>query len=280
MKGIVTKAIGGFFFPADEKQNIFQTRIRGKIKEKVYPGDYVEFSDGIIENLYPRKSLLYRPMVANVDQVLIVLSIDNPAFDRKMLDRFLVVVEEADLKPLIVINKIDLVDDLESFKEELTDYQQAGYRLFFMSVKKSIGLADLTEALHGHINVMTGPSGVGKSSLINAIVKGAELKVGEISRKLKRGVHTTRHVELLPVNQGGWVADTPGFTSLELSHIFPEELTFFYPEFIKYLAQCKFTGCSHTHEPDCAVKKAVADGLISKKRYETYQIFYNELTEE
>ncbi len=280
MKGIVTKAIGGFFFPADEKQNIFQTGIRGKVKEKVYPGDYVEFSEGIIEKVYPRKSLLNRPMVANVNQVLIVLSIKNPKFDRKILDRFLVVVEEANLKPLIIINKIDLVDALESFKEELIDYQQAGYHIFFMSVNKRRGLEELKEALHGQINVMTGPSGVGKSSLINAIIKDADLKVGEISRKLKRGVHTTRHVELLPVHKSGWVADTPGFTSLDLSHILPEELTFFYPEFIKYLAKCKFTGCSHTHEPDCAVRKAVTDGLVSKKRYETYQNFYNELTEE
>lgn len=277
MKGFVTKAIGGFFFVADEKQNIYQTRIRGKIKDTVYPGDYVEFNEEVIEKVYPRKSLLHRPAIANVDQVLIVLSVAKPEFDRRLLDRFLIIVEKAVLNPLIVINKIDLAEG--GFFEQFEDYRTAGYQVYFISVKERKGIEELMKDLGGHINVMTGPSGVGKSSLINTLVAEERMEVGEISKRLKRGRHTTRHVEFLAVENRGWVADTPGFTSLEIKHILPEELTYFYPEFIPYLDKCKFRGCSHTHEPVCAVKDAVAESLIPAERYESYRNFYSELKE-
>lgn len=277
MKGFITKAIGGFFFVADEKQNIYQTRIRGKIKDTVYPGDYVEFNEEVIEKVYPRKSLLHRPAIANVDQVLIVLSVAKPEFDRRLLDRFLIIVEKAALNPLIVINKIDLVEG--GFFEQFEDYRTAGYQVYFISVKERKGIEELMKDLGGHINVLTGPSGVGKSSLINTLVAEERMEVGEISKRLKRGRHTTRHVEFLAVENRGWVADTPGFTSLEIKHILPEELTYFYPEFIPYLDKCKFRGCSHTHEPVCAVKDAVAESLIPAERYESYRNFYSELKE-
>lgn len=277
MKGFITKAIGGFFFVADEKQNIYQTRIRGKIKDTVYPGDYVEFNEEVIEKVYPRKSLLHRPAIANVDQVLIVLSVAKPEFDRRLLDRFLIIVEKAALNPLIVINKIDLAEG--GFFEQFEDYRTAGYQVYFISVKERKGIEELMKDLGGHINVLTGPSGVGKSSLINTLVAEERMEVGEISKRLKRGRHTTRHVEFLAVENRGWVADTPGFTSLEIKHILPEELTYFYPEFIPYLDKCKFRGCSHTHEPVCAVKDAVAESLIPAERYESYRNFYSELKE-
>lgn len=277
MKGFITKAIGGFFFVADEKQNIYQTRIRGKIKDTVYPGDYVEFNEEVIEKVYPRKSLLHRPAIANVDQVLIVLSVAKPEFDRRLLDRFLIIVEKAVLNPLIVINKIDLAEG--GFFEQFEDYRTAGYQVYFISVKERKGIEELMKDLGGHINVLTGPSGVGKSSLINTLVAEERMEVGEISKRLKRGRHTTRHVEFLAVENRGWVADTPGFTSLEIKHILPEELTYFYPEFIPYLDKCKFRGCSHTHEPVCAVKDAVAESLIPAERYESYRNFYSELKE-
>lgn len=276
MKGIITKAVGGFFFTSDQEQNTYSSKIRGKIREKVYPGDYVDFANGIIEKLYPRNNLLFRPAIANVDQVLIVLATSNPSFDRRTLDRFLIMLEEAVIEPLIVINKIELAASY--FKNEFDDYINAGYKVFFLSVKQDIGIKKLIDNLHTHINVLTGPSGVGKSSLINEIVTGIDLEVGEVSKRLKRGVHTTRHVELLPVGNGGWVADTPGFTSLDIQHILPEELTYFYPEFIDYLNKCKFRGCSHTHEPKCAVKEAVDQGDISQLRYNSYKSFYDELT--
>jgi ribosome biogenesis GTPase len=277
MKGFVTKAIGGFFYVADEKENIYRTTIRGRIRDTVYPGDYIELKDEVIEKLYPRKSLLYRPAIANVDQVLIVLSVANPEFDRRLLDRFLIIVEKAELNPLIVINKIDLAE--EGFYEQFKDYQAAGYQLYFLSVKEKKGIEDLKRDLGEHINVLTGPSGVGKSSLINELVAEEKMKVGEVSKRLKRGVHTTRHVEFLAVENRGWVADTPGFTSLEIKHIQPEELTYFYPEFLPFLDKCKFRTCSHTHEPNCAVKAAVNDSLISVDRYDSYRNFYNELQE-
>ncbi|MFW5981912.1 MAG: ribosome small subunit-dependent GTPase A [Halanaerobiaceae bacterium] len=275
MKGIICKTLGGFFFTADKEQNLYTTKIRGKVREKVYPGDYVEFEDNIIEKVYPRKSLLHRPAIANVDQVLIVLAVEAPRFDRKLLDRFLIMVEEAAMDPLIIINKVDLTD--KSIEEEFIDYKKAGYQVFFISVEQKVGFEKLIASLHEHINVLTGPSGVGKSSLINEIVVDANMEVAEVSKKLKRGVHTTRHVELLPVADGGWLADTPGFTSLDIKHILADELRYFYPEFIDYMPNCKFRGCSHTHEPKCAVKDAVESGEISKNRYQSYLFFYKEL---
>lgn len=275
MRGIITKAIGGFFFTADDKQNIYRCKLRGKIRDQVYPGDYVEFEDEIVEQIYDRERLLHRPAVANVDQVLIVLAVSDPAFNRRMLDRFLIIVEEASLKPLIVINKIELADS--ELKLQLDDYLNAGYEVCFVSVNEDIGLEKLKDNLHQHINVFTGPSGVGKSSLINKLIVDANLKVGEVSKRLKRGVHTTRQVDLLPVVDGGWIADTPGFTSLDLSHVLSEELTYFYPEFLDYQVNCKFRGCSHTHEPKCAVKDAVENGEISKFRYNSYKLFYEEV---
>lgn len=277
MKGIITRAVGGFFFPADEKQHIYQTKMRGKVRDKVYPGDIVEFNGEMIEALYPRNNLLHRPNIANVEQVLVIQSLENPVLDRTLLDRFLIMVEATGLEPLIVINKIELARERD-LVEEFSDYQKAGYKVFLVSVMEKQGIEELIDELHDKITVLTGPSGVGKSSIINQIIGSEEMKVGIISHKLKRGTHTTRHVELLPVNKGGWVADTPGFTSLEINHIPLEELTYFYPEFEEYLDNCKFRGCSHTHEPGCTVKKAVSTGNISIKRYQTYKKIYEELT--
>lgn len=277
MKGIITKAVGGFFFPADSQQQIYRTKIRGKVKEKVYPGDLVKFAGGMIEELYPRKNRLLRPSIANVDQVVIVQAVAAPSLDRRLLERFLLIVEAEGLLPLIVINKTDLVADKTKIQEELADYQKAGYRVCLVSVKKNCGLDELVKLLDQRINVLTGPSGVGKSSLINKIVKEARLEVGAISPRLQRGTHTTRHVELLPIKEGGWVADTPGFTSLDIDQIAAEDLSFLYPEFAQYLNQCKFRLCSHTHEPGCSVKNAVEQGEISQRRYQSYQTFYQEI---
>jgi ribosome biogenesis GTPase / thiamine phosphate phosphatase len=276
MQGIVTKAIGGFFFVADNRQEIYQARIRGKIKTRIYPGDSVEYLNGMIEEIYPRRNLLYRPSIANVDQVLIVLSLTEPEMDRKLLDRFLIMVESVEMSPLIIINKIDLSPERE-LTLEFKDYITAGYQVYFISAKKGSGLEKLLTGLYKKVNVLTGPSGVGKSSLINHLITGINMPVGQISPRLKRGVHTTRHVELLPVNRGGWIADTPGFSILDINYIARDELGYLFPEFNGYLENCKFRRCSHTHEPGCAVKKAVGEGMISSSRYKSYQLFYQEL---
>ncbi|ACL69753.1 ribosome small subunit-dependent GTPase A [Halothermothrix orenii] len=279
MKGLVTKAVGGFFFVADEQQNIIRTRIRGKVKRKVYPGDFVKVNDAMIEKLYPRTNLLFRPAVANVDQVLVIHSIQNPPFARKMLDKFLIMVEAIGVKPVIIINKIDLkVPDIE-LEKEMKDYKEEGYQVYLISVKEKMGLNELYLTLEEKLSVLAGPSGVGKSSLIKALVPEARVKIGEVSQKLKRGVHTTRHVELLPINKGGWIADTPGFSALDLRGILSENLRFYFPGLARYEGQCKFRGCTHTHEPGCQVKKAVKEGMISEKRYNSYLNIYRDLEE-
>lgn len=280
MKGIIRKAIGGFFFVTTKNKLSYRTKIRGKIRKRVYPGDYVEISvaDKIIESVYPRENLLQRPRIANVDQVLVVQSVTRPDWDGLLLDRFLLMIEAAQLNPIIVINKLDLVENQNSINSKLKVYTDAGYRVFFVSAKERVGLDKLKEGMTGMVNVLTGPSGVGKSALINSLVPAADLQTQEVSAKLDRGVHTTRYVELLPLGEGGLIADTPGFTSLSIDNISKEELTYLMPEFRSYLRDCKFSRCSHTHEPDCAVKEAVNKGEISEARYQSYKMFYKELS--
>ena len=278
MRAIITKTLGGFFFVADKEQNIYKTHIRGRIQKTVYPGDRVLCNKGkkLIEEILPRKSLLKRPKIANVDQVLVIQSYQEPKFDFKLLDRFLILVEAANLKPIIVINKIDLRED-DDYRERFKCYSNAGYRICFVSVENKYGIKELSKYLTDKISVMAGPSGTGKSSIINCIIPGINLPTGKVSKKLKRGVHTTRHVELLPLSAGGWIADTPGFTSLDINHIEQKNLTFYFPEFLRYMSGCKFNTCSHLHEPGCAVQKAVKEGEISSSRYQSYKMFYKEL---
>lgn len=278
MKGIITRTIGGFFFVAGKDQQEYRARIRGRIQEEVYPGDRVELNreDMMIEKIYERVNLFLRPVVANVEQVLIVHSLDSPPLQRNLLDRFILLAESADLLPLIVINKIDL-EQKDDYRCILQDYEQAGYRLCFTSAVSETGLSRLSSELDDRINVTCGPSGAGKSSLINCLVDKADLPTRSISKKLKRGVHTTKHIRLLPLESGGWLADTPGFSSLDISHINADRIKFYFPEFSGYHLDCKFNTCSHTHEPGCAVKKAVANGEISEQRYKSYRTFYQEL---
>ncbi|MFN2339856.1 MAG: ribosome small subunit-dependent GTPase A [Halanaerobium sp.] len=279
MKGILIKLIGGFFFVADSQKNIYQCRIRGKIREKIYPGDYVEIDkeNMILEDYYPRNNLLKRPKVANVDQVVIMHSVKDPDFAPSLLDRFLLLVESSGFEPLIVINKIDQAE--AGFKENFVEYQEAGYQLDFISVKENKNLDQLFEKLNNKINVLTGPSGSGKSSFLNKVIEDADLKTAAVSKKSKKGVHTTRMVELLSLPNNGWVADTPGFSSMNKLNleIEAEDLSWYFPEIAKYNNDCKFNGCSHLHEPGCVVQQKVENGEISARRYQSYQQLYNEL---
>jgi ribosome biogenesis GTPase len=281
MKGILIKLIGGFFFVADQNKNIYQCGIRGKIREKIYPGDYVEIDkeNMILEDYYPRSNLLKRPKVANVDQVVIMHSVKEPDFTPSLLDRFLLLVESSGFEPLIVINKIDRAE--EGFKENFEEYQEAGYQLDFISVKENKNLDQLFEKLNNKINVLTGPSGSGKSSFLNKVIENADLKTAAVSKKLKKGVHTTRMVELLSLPNNGWVADTPGFSSMTKLNleIEAEDLSWYFPEIAKYNNDCKFNRCSHLHEPGCVVQQKVENGEISARRYQSYQQIYNELKE-
>ena len=281
MKGLLIKLIGGFFFVADKNQKIYQCRIRGKIREKIYPGDYVEIDkeNKILEDYYPRTNLLKRPKVANVDQVVIMHSVKNPDFTSSLLDRFILLVESSGFEPVIVINKIDQAET--GFKDNFDDYRKAGYDLHFISVRENKNLQDLFEKLSNKINVLTGPSGTGKSSFLNKVIEDADLKTASVSKKLKKGVHTTRMVELLSLPNNGWIADTPGFSSMTKLDLEIEldNLSWYFPEIAKYNNDCKFNRCTHLHEPGCVVQQKIEDGEISKRRYQSYQQIYNELKE-
>ncbi len=271
MEGIVTETIGGFFYVADNNREIHQCRIRGKVQETIYPGDKVRIEDKMIEELIERENLLPRPKVANVSAVNIMFSVNQPEINFNMIDRFLLLIEREGFNPVIFINKLDLEPNFaEEKNKKLAAYEKAGYSIFIFSVKEQTNLRQVEKSLQRGINVMAGPSGVGKTALINKLVPEADLELGDISEKLGRGTHTTRQVKLLPLKKGGWVADTPGFTSLSLENLFPEEVKLCFPEFAEYRNSCHFSSCSHTHEPDCAVKKAVAAGEIAEFRYESY----------
>lgn len=280
MEGIITKTLGGFFF-VKVKNNIMRCRIRGKIQKTIYPGDHVivDIDNEIVEDLKDRKNLLDRPKVANLDQVLILHSLKEPPLDLNLLDRFILMAESSGLIPIVVFNKIDLVDNLDSIKEELNIYKKIGYDIFYISAKKHLGLDKLYEELKNSLSVIAGPSGSGKSTLINSIVDDVKLPTKDVSKKSKRGVHTTRHVELIPLKRNGFVVDTPGFTNIDIRDITSDNLKYYFPEFENYNGKCKFSTCSHTHEPGCAVKKALREDKISEKRFLSYKNIYNELKE-
>lgn len=273
--------IGGFVFVHLDNGEEERCKPRGKIREDMYPGDRVVIEDGMVEELLPRKNLLMRPKVANVEQVLLVQSLKDPKINFKLLDRFLILIESLEYNPLIVINKIDLVDELDlNIETAVAPYKNAGYQVFLTSVKNEIGLDQVNQAVSEGITVLAGPSGVGKTALLNKLIPGSNLKVGDISKKLKRGTHTTREVRLLKMNNNsGWIADTPGFSTLELDGIEAEDLKFYFPEFNPYLNQCKFNNCNHIHEPGCLIKDKVEAGELSSSRYESYKTYFEKLKE-
>lgn len=285
LEGIIIKGIGGFYYVKTEK-GIYECRARGVFRaEKITPliGDNViirineEDDTGYIEEIKVRKSQLLRPPVANVEQVLVVMSIKKPELNLWLLDRFLVSIEYENLDAVICINKIDLAekDELEKVSNI---YEKAGYKVIFTSAETNQGINDLKESLKNKVTVFAGPSGVGKSSLLNKVQSNFKLETGEISKKTKRGKHTTRHVELLKLDEGGYVLDTPGFSSLNLNFIEKEEeLKYYFKEMKELNLLCKFSSCLHYNEPKCEIKKRVQEGNISKSRYENYLKFLEEI---
>lgn len=286
MQGKIVKGIAGFYYVHIENAGVFECKARGvfrKDNRKPLVGDDVEMEvldeaekKGNIMELLPRKSELIRPAVANVDQALIIFSITKPAPSLNLLDRFLVMMQRQDLPCVVCFNKQDIATEEE--KAELKDtYEKCGCKVLFVSARRKEGLSELKEVLHGKTTTVAGPSGVGKSSLINELQGGTVMETGSISEKIERGKHTTRHSELLFLGEGTYIMDTPGFSSLSLFDMEKEDLSECYPEFAEYVDDCRFRGCAHISEPVCGVKQALEAGKISKIRYENYTLLYEEL---
>ena len=286
INGKIIKGIGGFYY-VDTEKGLYECRARGIFrKNKITPlvGDRVSISvvdeenkKGVVEEIEKRDTELVRPPIANVDKALIVFAIKNPSPNLSLLDRFIVLAEKENLEIVIVFTKVDLDADGELLEELKSIYEVSGYKVIPVSNKLKLNIDKIKEELKENTVVFAGPSGVGKSSLLNEVDKNFELKTGEVSDKIKRGKHTTRHAELLKLECGGMVADTPGFSSLTLDDIDESGLKEYFIEFDKY-DDCRFgSRCIHENEPSCAVKEAVENGEISKKRYESYIQLLNEI---
>lgn len=263
---------------------VYRCRPRGRLKlerARVMTGDWVDFrpagAEGYIEAIRPRRSELRRPPVANIDQAVVVFTLREPQRNLGLVDRFLILAESKGLSAVLCLNKCDLVSE-DEVADAVRYYERAGYRVIPTSAKLSMNLEALRDALSGRTSVLAGQSGVGKSTLLNAVVPGAGLVVGEVSRKIHRGTHTTRTVRLLRLGDG-LVADSPGFTQLELEGLTPRGLDDLFPEFRTYFGQCRFDGCRHDREPGCAVKAAVESGAVQAERYQHYLEFLGEVRE-
>lgn len=296
MQGKIIKGIAGFYYVHVADQNyggadncvgkIYECKARGifrKDNRKPLVGDNVELTVldeeqalGSIEELLPRKSELIRPAVANVDQALIIFAITKPQPNFNLLDRFLIMMEQQKLPCVICFNKLDT--DWEGAGENYRrTYAQCGYRTLLVSAKEQQNMELLRKLIAGKTTTVAGPSGVGKSSIINCLQDNIRMQTGSISAKIDRGKHTTRHSELIAVSDDTYILDTPGFSSLGMFHLTAEELAGYYPEFAEHEKYCKFTGCAHINEPVCGVKNAVEEGEISPIRYENYKLLYGEL---
>ena len=289
MQGKIIKGIGGFYYIHVEHHGIYECKAKGVFRNrKIKPlvGDNVDIDilseadkKGNIREILPRTNELIRPAVANIDQALVFFAAAEPDPNLGLLDRFLLQMEHKEIPTIIGFNKCDLID--EAKKQELQDiYKASGYPTVFVSVKDETDLEGLRELLKGKTTALAGPSGVGKSSLMNWLLPEAEMETGEVSEKIKRGRHTTRHSELFHLGEGTYLFDTPGFSSLYLNDFTDETLKNYFPEFLLYENTCRFIGCNHVSEPDCGVKTALEEGKISSIRYEHYVQMYKELKEQ
>ena len=284
MKGRVIKGIAGFYYVQTET-GLYECKAKGifrKQKIKIIPGDYVtievlneEEKKGNIETLADRKNELIRPVVSNVEQALIIFAASQPEPNFNLLDRLILLMEEQEVEISICFNKADLVTEQE--KERLREiYRNCGCEVFFTSTKEKQGIGELKEKLFGKTTVLAGPSGVGKSSLINCLQEQVCMETGNISEKIERGKHTTRHAQLIEIAHDSYIVDTPGFSSLSVENMEADQIGGLYPEFENYEPWCKFKGCAHIHEPSCGIKNAVAEKKISEIRYNNYKQIYEE----
>ena len=294
-RGLVLRARSGFYTIATDDGDQLTARLRGRVKRERQSSDLAVIGDrvaverlpdgtGAIESVEPRERRFSRRqpgprgswredvLVANPDLVAVVFATDRPPPNPRLIDRFLVVAEYNEVPVVLVANKVDLVG-ADAARTVFGPYQRIGYDVVYTSAKSGAGLDDLRERLAGRLSIVTGPSGVGKSTLLNALQPGLQLKTGEVSEALHKGRHTTTHAELLPLDdpRGGYVADTPGIRELGLWEIPPAELAWCFPEFRPHLGGCAFNDCSHLHEPRCGLRAAVGSGAISEERYDSYR---------
>lgn len=286
MQGKIVKGIAGFYYVHVAESGIYECKAKGAFRnQKVKPlvGDNVrlevldeEQKKGNIEEILPRKNELIRPAVANIDQALVIFAAAKPKPNFNLLDRFLILMQYQKVPAVVCFNKQDMVD-AEELQLLKNTYESAGYQVIFTSAAKEEGIQAVRDLLKGKTTTVAGPSGVGKSSLINLLSPEAEMETGDISRKIERGKHTTRHSELFTLDENTFICDTPGFSSIYLPEMEKEELGIYFPEIAEYEPFCRFQGCAHIHEPGCGVKEALEEKKISPIRYDNYKLLYEEL---
>ena len=287
MKGKIIKGIAGFYYVhVPNEGKIYECKAKGIFrKQNIKPlvGDDVEINTedqpegkGIMTRILPRKNDIIRPAVANVDQAMIIFAAAEPSPNLNLLDRFLIMMQRQNVSTIICFNKKDIVNQKE-MSLLIDTYKRSGHEVISISALLEDGIPIIRSLLKGKTTVLAGPSGVGKSSLINIINPKAQMEIGSVSEKIKRGKHTTRHSELIYVDDNSYVMDTPGFSSLYIHEIEKEELKSYFNEFNEYENKCRFIGCMHLNEPGCAVKEALNEGMISSIRYDNYKALYEEL---
>lgn len=287
MRGCIIRGVGGFYYVKTE-DGIVQTRGRGRFRKTgISPmvGDEVDIKiseedsdgDGMIQEIMPRRNAFERPPVANVDTVVIVFAAKKPKPVFEIIDKFLITAESKNTQPILCMNKCDLISDEKA--EEIRSIYEPSYPFISISAKEGIGLDELKDMLRGKRTAFAGPSGVGKSTIINHLIPEAQMETGKVSAKTTRGRHTTRHVEIFQHPDGGLIYDTPGFTSFDLSGVQADDLDHYYPEMVPLLGQCRFDNCRHLKEPGCAVRDAVERGDINEQRYRSYVRGFQELDE-
>ena len=285
-QGKIVKGIAGFYYVYVAGSGLYECKAKGAFrKKKIKPlvGDDVQIDiiseeekTGNVEEICPRKNALVRPAVANVDQAMVIFAATSPKPNLNLLDRFLYMMEQQSVPAVICFNKCDLASE-EELLVLRESYQASGYPLLFISAAQEEGTVSVREQLSGKTTTVAGPSGVGKSTLINLLSPDIRMETGAISEKIQRGKHTTRHSELITLDDSTYIFDTPGFSSLSTDFFDLEQISEYLPEFADYAPYCRFTGCSHINEPDCKVKEALEEGKISRSRYENYVQIYNEL---
>ena len=286
-RGFITRAYNSYYYVQTLGQvEAVACKLRGRFKKERFSllvGDEVAYSpvnagEGIIEEIMPRRSLLERPPIANVDQVVLTFAAVNPDIGATLVDKFMVLAEKSGLPLILCVNKMELSHSV-AVTRLMELYVRIGYTVIPVSAKTGMGIETLRELLKDKITVFAGPSGAGKSSLLNKVDGGLVLKTGEISAKIGRGKHTTRFAALLPLEKGGFVVDTPGFSAAEFVGMEAADLRWYFPEMVKVAGNCRYSTCLHDREPSCAVKQAVEEGAIAHSRYESYHQILTEIKE-